>query len=386
MFMDQIKVYLRMSSHPVFKYLAAYPPKGIVYNIPQKGFTLKSSSKWAKGIKKMAWQAVTKFRPPYLKVEIGENDLIHSCHGMLISNNDPWVVDVEHAPSFANYNIAGLERQYYKNKIMKLLDSENCKKIMPWTEASKKSVENIFMDQAISRKLEVVYPAIDIKNVKIKKDDSSIKFLVVSRFFYEKGGKQALEVFEKLDKKYDVEMAVLSIVPEEIKKKYGKYKNIKFIEKIFVTSDRPNAIFEEYYSKYHALIHLTFGDTFGLASLEAMSCRMPIIGTDMFSMPEIVEDGRNGFTIKSPISCLNPDFSIKYSNTLNNMDDFMKQIMQPQEKFISEASEKASMLIEDSKLRNKMGGYGRKLVETGKFSIQARNKKLRKIYQDIAEK
>ena len=383
--MKQLKVYLRLSSHPVFKYLVNYPPEGVAYDVSQKSFTLKSSNPLIRKFKKHLWKAVTKIRPPYVNVDIGQNSLIHSCHGMLISNRDPWVVDVEHAPSFANYNVKGLLNERYRNKIIKLLASDHCKKIMPWTFAAKKSVENTFRNSEINKKLEVVYPAIDIKNVKIKRDPSIVKFLVTSRFFYEKGGKQALEVFETLDKKYDVEIALLSIVPEEVKRKYRKFKNVKFVEKIFVTSSNPNVIFEEYYSKYDVLFNLTFADTFGLASLEAMSCKMPIIGTDMFSMREVIDNGNNGFIVKSPISPLNSDFSIKYHKDFGNFDVFMNKINSYNKDFIKNVAEKASLLIENSKLRKKMGDYGRKLVESGKFSINHRNKQLRKIYEEVVD-
>ena len=383
--MKTIDVYLRLSSHPVFKYLANYPPAGVNYDTRQKSFTLKSSSPLTKSLKKKIWKIITGFRPPYVHVDIGDNQLIHSCHGMLISNKDPWVVDVEHAPSFANYNVRGLLNNGYKNKIIKLLASDSCKKIIPWTHAAKRSVELAFKNKNIDQKLQVVYPAIDLKKVEIKRDPSTIKFLVTSRFFYEKGGKQALEVFEALDKKYDVEIALLSIVPEEVKRKYRKFKNVKFVEKIFVTSSNPNSIFEDFYSKYDVLFNLTFADTFGLASLEAMSCSMPIIGTDMFSMREVIEDGKNGFVVKSPIEVLNKDFSIKYHTQLGNMDQFMHQLKAYHKNFVKEAASKAAILIEDSVLRKRMGGYGRKLVESGKFSIAHRNRQLRRVYEEVTE-
>ncbi len=379
--MKDINVYLRMSSHPVFKYLINYPPPSVKYSFDQK-FNLLSSSGFRKNIKKKIWKTATRFRPPMVNVDPAGNDLIHSCHGMLIKNKYPWVVDVEHAPSFAKYNAQSLRTEAYRNRIVKLLAYKNCKKIMPWTFAAKKSVENIFGNKDMNSKMEVVYPAIDLKDVKIKRDGGTVKFLVVSRFFYEKGGKQALEVFEELNKKYDVEIAVLSIVPDEIKKKYEKLKNVKFVEKIFVTSDRPNAIFEDYYSKYDVLLHLTFADTFGLASLEAMSCKMPIIGTDMFSMPEIIEDGKNGFVVRSPVSSLNDDFSNKYHPDFGNMGTFLNELKTNHKDFVKEVASKASLLIEDSKLRVAMGEYGKKLVESGKFSIKERNKRLRRIYEE----
>jgi len=49
---------------------------------------------------------------------------------------------------------------------------------------------------------------------------------------------------------------------------------------------------------------------------------------------------------------------------------------------INQLVEKISLLIEDSSLRKRMGRYGRRLVEKGKFSIKERNKKLLKIYQE----
>ena len=379
--MKDIEVYLRLSSHPVFKYLTNYPPPGVTYNMDQKTFTLSASSGLKKMIKKKAWHLVTRVRPPQAKID-SRKRLIHSCHGMLISNKSPWVVDVEHAPSFANYNIGGLQKPWYVNKIVKLLASDSCKKIMPWTNAAKISIENAFKNKGINRKLEVVYPAVDIKAVSGKRDPSIVKLLVVSRFFYEKGGKQALEAFVKLDKKYDVRITLLSMVPEEIKRKYSKFKNVEFVEKIFVNTKRPDAIFEDYYSKHDILLNLTFADTFGLASLEAMSCSMPILGTDMFSMPELIEDGKNGFTVRAPFSVLGADYSVKYSKAHGNMGQFIGLVKGENLGFVDAVAEKASILIEDAKLRNKMGAYGRKLVESGRFSINHRNRQLRRIYEE----
>ncbi len=384
--MKNINVYLRLSSHPVFKYLVGFPPEGVTYDLNQKTFTLKSThSDWKREVKKKAWNALTKFRPPCIKVDIGNNRLIHSCHGMLISNKDPWVVDVEHAPSFANYQAGALLKKEYKNKIIKLLASIHCKKIMPWTFAAKKSVESTFNNEDINKKMEVVYPAVDVKDIRPKRDPRVVKFLIVSRFFYEKGGRPALEAFELLSKKYDIEMTVLAMVPNELKKKYSKFKNINFIEKIFVTSDRPNAIFEDYYSKYDVLMNLTFTDTFGFASIEAMSCGMPIIGTNMFSMPEIVEDGKTGFLIEPPVTCLNKDFSLKYHKDFGNNGEFYSLIKGYHPEFVKKVAEKASILIEDSKLRKKMGDCGKGLVESGKFSIKYRNKQLRRIYEECID-
>jgi glycosyltransferase involved in cell wall biosynthesis len=113
-------------------------------------------------------------------------------------------------------------------------------------------------------------------------------------------------------------------------------------------------------------------DTFGIVFLDAMSAGLPLVGTDIFAVPEIIENGKNGFLIHSPIRwhdenyLCNPQGGSKKDRIL-----IVKQLV-----------EKLSLLIEDSSLRRRMGRYGKRLVEKGKFSIKERNKKLERIYQE----
>jgi glycosyltransferase involved in cell wall biosynthesis len=46
--------------------------------------------------------------------------------------------------------------------------------------------------------------------------------------------------------------------------------------------------------------------------------------------------------------------------------------------------EKASALVEDEELRRRMGRAGRYEIEEGRFSIQTRNNKLKKIFDSCA--
>jgi glycosyltransferase involved in cell wall biosynthesis len=113
-----------------------------------------------------------------------------------------------------------------------------------------------------------------------------------------------------------------------------------------------------------------------------MSVGLPIVTTNIFAIPEIVEDGKNGFLIEAR------KYDWAGSNGLMKVEFLldpkkrmsMYRLNKPE--IVRQLVKKISLLIEDSSLRKRMGREGKKLVEKGKFSIKERNKKLREIYEE----
>lgn len=114
-------------------------------------------------------------------------------------------------------------------------------------------------------------------------------------------------------------------------KKYGKKK-----EQVFAASD--------------IFVHPSLNDCFPLVLLEAMQCSLPLVSTQEGGIPEMIEDGENGFLV-------------------------------PREN--AEAlADKLELLINNKKLRKKMGERGRKRYEK-KYTVQAFEERLANILERI---
>jgi glycosyltransferase involved in cell wall biosynthesis len=379
--MENINVRLRMSTaNPFYEDLYKYPPKNVKYSFSRKGST-KDDSKLVRKLKKEIWIKLTEFIPPQINVDQRNSDLIYSLNGTMIKNKHPWIVDAEHVASFCNFHTNSLHRKFYKKQIVNLLDSKFCKKIMPWTYASKKTMEDFFNKNSIEEKLEVVYPAIKSPKIKKKSNDDVIKILFVGRLFFEKGGLQLLKSFEILKKKYDLNLVIISNTPELIQQKYRKFRNIEFYQANFTRKE----LFNKYFSKSDIFVMPSFIDTFGGVFLESMTCELPIVTTDIFSLPEVVKDKKSGLIVHTSFSMFNNDFSIKWGPKTRKWKKFVSLTPSINEEFIDGLVEKISILIDSKNMRNKFGKYGKREVEMGRFSIKERNKKLKKIYEESVE-
>lgn len=238
---------------------------------------------------------------------------------------------------------------------------------MPYTFAARKSITQKFPE--LEKKMEVVYPAIHATKFR-KEKHGKTRLLFISTRFHEKGGPQILQAFESLDKKYDVQLTMITSAPEEYIRKYES-KDIEFLKPNLSRQE----LFRKFYPESDIFLFLTHFDTFGFVMLEAMNFSLPVIALRQYATPEIVEDGKNGFLI----GCEYVRDNFPQYSTIEERADFLKD--KPQEDVVRKLVERCSFLIENEKARKRMGEAGRRMIETGKFSISQRNRKLKKIYE-----
>lgn len=281
-------------------------------------------------------------------------DLIHCAH-CLSKNNFPWVADFEGAWQMW---VMGKQSKWNHNKIKETLLSKNCKKIIAWTETSKKEIISQFPD--IEKKVCVVSYAMPYKKTKKNKKSPKITLLYVSRYFYNKGGLHALEVFDILTKKYDnVEAIFISSTPKEIEKKFKNNKKIKFYDLM-----PHKKIIEDIYPISDIFVYPGYSDSFGFSFVESLAFGLPVVTVDGFARKDIIEEGKTGYVIKRPENLL-----------IDKIGNIEKEV-------IKQIVKKTSLLIENKVLREKMSKNCIKTVKNGKFSLKERNKKLKTIYEE----
>jgi glycosyltransferase involved in cell wall biosynthesis len=368
--MKKIKVYLQKpwrfsEDSPYYTSLMENPPKNVEF-IQEKRFEFAQNKKKFLGIdkiKNIVRFFVRRFNSSIPNARLTLNsekyDLIH-CERCMSKNNKPWVCDLEWVKQFWVGAKSGPIREPSKERVYKILSNKNCKRIMAWTEWAKKEIVEAF--PRIKNKVVVIYPAIETQTIKKKKEDKKIRLLFVARRFYLKGGLYSLEVMDRIAKKYkNVEGLVISDIPKEVMKRYEQNPRIKMMPMI-----GRKKLFEEIYPQTDIFVYPSFIDSFGFAIVEAMSFGLPVVSAAGGPRKEIIEPGKTGFVVGDESKII---LSNEY---LENLKD---------EELLQDLQEKTEVLIKDKKLREKMSRNGLKEIESGKFSIKTRNRKLEKIYQ-----
>ena len=119
------------------------------------------------------------------------------------------------------------------------------------------------------------------------------------------------------------------------------------------------SLIKEVYSKCNIFLYPTFCDSLGYSLIDALVAKLPIISTNLFAVPAMVEDGKNGFIIKIPGYELKEDFSeVRKYQEITKEDN--KKIVQNRKRNIEK-------LVKNKKQLEKMSGKSFRKVEEGKF-------------------
>jgi len=364
--------------HSLYNSYFKCPPKNIIYTKAEfKGINRKNYSlirKFYKFLKKRTKISSNFERriKDFLRKK-KEVDLIHFANH-IGKTKKPFVADYEHFGSF-------IGNKYYDKKITenakRLLLKKNLKFLLPISHIALESFKKNFKDLNKKIKQEVVYPTIYIpkKYLKKNKKEKIVVFggsanIITESIFYHKGGYETLLAFDKLSQKFPhYKFIFLGYVPKRIKipkRENLIIKKILPLEKLYELLNKSEIFIQPNYAVPATIF------------LIAMYFKLPIITYDTWGNKEYVSSN-SGILLKPKINITN-EFGIPTLSE-NNLKKIRENSGENSKKIIK-AVEK---LIKNEKLRIKMGEEGYKKVTKGKFSIEKRNKKLRKIYEEAVK-
>jgi len=304
----------------------------------------------------------------------------------------PWVIFITWPTALLGINVDHLNT--YKRTIENQLASDGCKGIVTWSELSKNAILESFDGRSFEHKLKVVPLAMHKQTfTKVFNDDvlkifflgsantpqNRLSGLLGDRWAFEfdtKGGRELLQAFRILTERYpNLELVMRTGVPGDLLEEFGKYPNIKFINRLV-----PRAVLEEEFRTADMFVYPTHMLTPWTAFLEAMSYELPIITTDLYTNPEFVQHGITGLLVKPSQTVPYYWKGLKLPMGTPLHHQYLQAVKTPDPTMVDDLVEKVSMLVENTDQRRRMGRQARWEIEEGKHSIQQRNKAIKSLF------
>ena len=315
-------------------------------------------------------------------------DLIHTNGSIIPASFTPWIANVENPSAFYGFNEKWFLSKSMKKRLAGHLLSRRCRAILPYSEASKKYLLICLQEwkDELESKIQVVYPAIDRYLVRTDRrtrmPGETLKFLFVGNHFFDKGGREAVRAFRHVREIGQCELNIVSAAPEHQRREFREILPILKKErgvKFHLTGVRRHELMEMYRSS-DVFVFPSYMDQVPFVLFEAMAAGLPVIGSNVFAVPEQVLDGINGLIVKSPIVA----FPTDKLRTREHLDTYMKEVMNEKnfDGVVDQLIEKMTLLLTNSQLRDRFRQGSLDMVTSGRFSTQSRNAILGRIYEE----
>ena len=187
-----------------------------------------------------------------------------------------------------------------------MLLKDNCKKVVFWSEVGKRTLHTYagMNDERLLKKATVVYPAIrTVHDSLIGFTERKVNILFSGDFFL-KGGVNVIDAFERAQRLYPSirltlccdEKINFSIPNNRLRDEY--LDRIRRNDGIAKVGRLPREeLLTHILPKTDIYLLPTYGEAFGMSVLEAMAFGIPVIATNYFAIPEMVEHEVSGLLI-----------------------------------------------------------------------------------------
>ena len=353
---------------------ALYPPEEVNAILPTQENASVEGTKIRKGglLGKMAKInpiAINAKKCPPIPEDI---DLIYNYSTFLDESPKPYLLEIDNPACLCYYSPIALHNPLVKRQIKKFCRNPQLKKILAISDAAKKGMLSI-LGEEFGGKIETIYPPATCGK-KSGSLEKRVRFLFVGYDFYRKGGKEIVGALEQL--KGNFEITFISPVPAELKARLQALE--KMDVKIETHAERKKLL-EEVMPNSDVILLPSHAESFGITAYEGISRGLAAIVSDVYALPEIVQDQRNGFVVHTP-------FKYFERNGLPNtkawlipeIDSYIKKQAYPE--FQEQIRKAMQYYIDNPSELEKHKKESNRLFEE-KFALKVRNRKLGKIME-----
>ena len=163
-----------------------------------------------------------------------------------------------------------------------------------------KSIKRLIKEKGIKKRTLVVSNGIDAGLFDPKKRyNKKIKKIVhVGRISFEKNADRTIKAFSLITKKYpEIKYFLIGGGPA-LNSLKNLVKKLKLTDQVKFLDYMPHKKLPDYYKRSDFFVTASTMETQGLVIFEAMASGLPVIGVNAFAIPDIVENGFNGFIVE----------------------------------------------------------------------------------------
>jgi len=263
-------------------------------------------------------------------------------------------MDLEHPFWLFTDHYANVEPDSFSFKLRsmiakKWIGHQNCISVIAWSDASRDALID-FLGEKLAEKVSVIYPMVSPLPhiIRRPKDWTTLLFIMPNKDFEgkRKGKDVVLNIFRSV-RNSKVNLIFVGYLSELEKAEFGG--QVEHYPQV----DR-KTLMTEIYPRSDILLFPSRADTFGAVIIEAQSAGViPVAtyGRSVFSTPELIKDGKNGFLIK------NREFGCGNSLDLAEVN-------------VQRFGQIVRLLIDNDELRRKISCQSREIFIKSKYNQQ----------------
>lgn len=281
--------------HGMIQEQAANPPPGVQY------VRAKNSrpAMWGRLLR----SPIKGFFPA---VEDADLDVVESVMGPAHCRK-PWLCSIANYQEVLAFSLLGLPtpRSLRQRLLEPLFASQRFLGFAFWSRAGLQTMHDYghVVHPGLLAKARVVYPAMSIQPDRVD-GPTPRRLLLFSGHFFHKGGIHVLETFERLQRRYPELMLRLCCDPDrdfnigDTTLRASILQRIANHPRIETGRATRDVILRDLLPRSVAYLLPSYGEAFGFAVLEAMAVGVPVVATRQFAIPEMVQQGVNGWLLE----------------------------------------------------------------------------------------